>query len=281
MAKTGKSHNYVMQRNYSYETQHDDSKYKGLTEEEWKEKILEEWSCDNLKANHVTLIFHGEDKDKDTGVDKGLHVHGVSNFVESLTQSEALKHSGCSSELNCTPMKDKALAYRYLLHVTEKAMEEKKHIYSENELIFLVADKKTFGLEEFHKIISRKKQEDEDTVDAKKLIKGVVDDIIAGKYNPQDDDDRTSIYDKIVTKDNIANAIAQYPNLYRKVMNAITIQESRNAIVVLDRKSDPKERKYFLAGIVGDEWETYRKQLGITLEECLEAQEYLQNEAAR
>lgn len=292
MAKVSKTHNYVMQRNYAYETQHADSKYKGLSEEEWREKILEEWSWRNLKANYVTLIFHYKDKDKDTGEDKGLHVHGVGNFEQSLTQSEALKHSGCSSELHCQPMKDKMKAYRYLLHISEKAIEDYKHIYSEDELIFSVADGRTYGLAEYHKTISKNAQQNEETKEAKKLITMTINDIIDGKYGAKNENDNTSIYDKIVVDDNIAKAMAQEASLYRKVMNAITLQESRDKIAVAEHERELKEKginpltqtdehKRILAGFIGDEWAEYRQKIGVTLEECLEARNYIQDKLAQ
>lgn len=292
MGKTSKTHNYVMQRNYAYETQHADSKYKGLTEEGWKKMILEEWSWKKLKANHVTLIFHDKDKDKDTGEDKGLHVHGVGNYEQSLTQSEALKHSGCSSELHCEPMKDKMKAYRYMLHISEKAIEDAKHIYGEDELIFSVADGKTFALEDYHKAISKKAQQSEESKEAKKLITKTINDILAGKYGAKNEDDNTSIFDKIVVDDSIAKAMAQEPSLYRKVMNAITLQESRDNIAVAERERELKEKginpltqtdehKRRLAGFVGDEWAEFRDKIGVTLEECLEARNYIQDKLAQ
>ena len=292
MAKVSKTHNYVMQRNYAYETQHEDSKYKGFTEKQWREKILEEWSWRNLKANYVVIIFHGDDKDKDTGVDKGLHVHGIGNFEQSLTQSEALKHSGCSNELNCQPMKDKMKAYRYLLHISEKAIEDAKHIYSEDELIFSVANGRTYGLEDYHKAISKKVQQSEETKEARKLITKTINDIIAGKYGAKNENDNTSIYDKIVVDDNIAKAMAQEPSLYRKVMNAISLQESRDKIAVIEHEQELKEKginpateteehKRILAGFIGDEWAEYRQKIGVTLEECLEARNYIQDKLSQ
>lgn len=292
MAKTSKTHNYVMQRNYAYETQHEDSKYKGLTEEEWRDKILEEWSWRNLKANYVVIIFHYKDKDKDTGQDKGLHVHGVGNFEQSLTQSEALKHSGCSSEIHCQPMKDKMKAYRYLLHISEKAIEDAKHIYGEDELIFSVADGRTYGLEDYHKAISKKAPQSAETKEARKLITKTIDDILAGKYGTKNEDDNTSIFDKIVVDDSIAKAMAQEPSLYRKVMNAITLQESRDKIAVAEHERELKEKginpliqtdehKRILAGFIGDEWAEYRQKIGVTLEECLEARNHIQNKLAQ
>lgn len=279
-------HNYALQRSYEYDSHDENHNFNGLTVEDWKKQILEDWSADTLKANHVTIIFHTDDKDQQ-GVLKGLHAHGISNQKEKISQSAMMKRAKCSCMENCTPIKpeNKFKAYRYLLHITEKAIADHKHIYSENELIFSVAEDydKPFGLTEYHNMIDSKAQDSQETKDEKKLITKVVKDILAGKYDPQSDDDNTPIYDRIIIKDDIANAMAQQPSLYRKVMNAIALQDGRNGIAIRDREDKEKAREHMLhlADICGDEWAEYRKQNGITLEECLKAREYLQDEAAR
>lgn len=252
MAKVSKTHNYVMQRNYAYETQHADSKHKGLTEEEWREKILEEWSWRNLKANYVVIIFHDKDKDKDTGEDKGLHAHGIGNFEQSLTQSEALKHSGCSSEDNCRPMKDKVKAYRYHLHITEKAIEDHKHIYSEDELIFSVADGKNFGLKEYHKVICKKNQQSEETKEDKKLIDETIKKILDAYYGDGykrivfecngytgvdgGEFDKQLIYDELIKDQNVVLAMGRNSQLYTKVMNTIKLRVDMTRVMIKDAR---------------------------------------------
>lgn len=252
MAKILRTHNYVMQRNYAYETQHEDSKYKGLTKDEWRKIILEEWSCETLKANHVTIIFHNQDEDKDTGEIKELHAHNITNFVDSLTQSEALGRSGCSSEDNCTSMTNKANAYRYLLHITEKAIEEHKHIYSENELIFSVADGKTFGLKDYHKAISKKNQKSEESKEDKKLIDETIKKILDGYYgtgfiflngaaglNIVGDAarfDKQPIIDEVVKDSNVVLAMGRNPQLYTKVMNSIKLRVELTKSLFKDAK---------------------------------------------
>lgn len=236
MAKAPKTHNYVMQRNYAYETQHDDSKYKGLTKDEWKQMILKEWSWEKLKTNHSTIIFHDQCKDKDTGEIKELHAHNISNFVDGLTQSEALGRSGCSCEDNCTPMTNKANAYRYLLHITEKAIEEHKHIYSESELIFSVADGKKFDLDDYHKAITKKNQKSEESKEDKKLIDEAIKKILDGYYGTgyigfevgrEDFDkyfDKQPIMDELIKDSNVVLAMGRNSQLYTKVMNSIKLR---------------------------------------------------------
>lgn len=181
MAKKEEDRYYTAQRNYEYECEHPDGKYYGLSEEQWKDQIRKEWSCKNLNADHVVLIFH----DKDTEVDdhgnetlKPLHVHACIKFHDTITPSAALKRTKCSRESNCKMMGDKAQAYRYLLHITEKALSEHKYIYEYKALEIEVVKGKFDYYKEIFK--SAEKQE---TVDEKKLLRKVIKDIATGKYD--------------------------------------------------------------------------------------------------
>lgn len=272
------SRNYALQRNYEYDSHDANHVFNGLTEEDWKKQILAEWSASALKANHVTIIFHDEDKD-DNGIKKQLHAHGIANEAETMSQSNMMKYSRCSCEENCSPIRQENLAnaYRYLLHITEKAIKDKKYIYGENMLHFSASVGYEFGSKQYHDIIVRKK-ENEDLKNAKELISKVVKDIQKGVYNPSVEDNST-IFDRLVMNDEIEAAMMESPSLTKKVTNAISIQDRRNAIS--SKAVDEKDRKRFLASIAGDEWAAYREGLGITLEECEQAQIDIQNELAK
>ena len=78
-----RTRNYTAQRNYKYDSHDKDNNFNGLTEEAWKKQILAEWSCDKLKANHVTIIFHDKDKDEN-GIQKEL-IESLDNKTISIT----------------------------------------------------------------------------------------------------------------------------------------------------------------------------------------------------
>ena len=268
------SRNYMLQRNYEYDSHDEKHVFNGLTEEEWKARIRAEWSPDVLKANHVTIIFH--DEDKENGIAKSLHAHAITNEKDTMSHSNMLTLSKCSCVENCTPIRQENLAnaYRYLLHITEQAMKDKKHIYSENELVFLEADAHEFGLKQYHDIIV-KKHENEDLKNAKDVISKAIKDIQKGVYNPSVGE---TMLDRIISDEKVAIAMMESPSLAKKVKNAVAIQEERNRLVgVAEYK---KARREYLASLVGDEHGEYRKERGITKEECLQAQIDIQKEQA-
>lgn len=221
MADTKTTHNYSLQRNYDYESHDKDGNFNGLTEDEWRQRIREDWTCDKLNANHVTYIFHDKDTD-DNGLLKKLHVHGCANFVSSLTQSEAIKRTGCSSDKNCKPINKKSQAYRYLLHITEQAISDGKHFYSEDELIILVADGKKF---DYHKAVKANTDDEEEKEDAKRL-KRIISAIQKGVYG--DGGFRVnelSIYDKLLLDNDINELMSKKLTNKRAIENAIAIKE--------------------------------------------------------
>uniref|UniRef100_UPI004057BED2 hypothetical protein n=1 Tax=Acetatifactor sp. TaxID=1872090 RepID=UPI004057BED2 len=230
------SRNYALQRNYEYDSHDENQQFNGLTIEDWKKQILVDWSPANLKANHVTIIFHNKDKDGN-GILKSIHAHAIANEEETMTQSSMMKHAKCSCEENCTPIKEENLAkaYRYELHITEQAIKDKKHIYSEDELIFLVADGKTFGIKEYHNMIARKVTQTEDQKKDKELINETIKKILEGYYgtglksglnaaNFEDRFDKQLIIDEVVKESNVILAMGRNSQLYTKVMNSIKLR---------------------------------------------------------
>lgn len=171
------SHNYTIQRNYKYESYDENGNFLGITEDEWKDKIRDEWTCDNLKANYVVYIFHDKDIDEH-GAKKDLHVHGCVNFKNSISKSNAVLLSGCSTEKNCSIISKKANAYRYLLHITDSAIKAKKHIYDEDCLELSIDKGKTF---DYKKAIQNSEKED-DEKHGEKLIQQTIDNIVNGVY---------------------------------------------------------------------------------------------------
>lgn len=168
---------YAIQRNYEYDSHDEAGNYTGLTEDQWKDQIREEWSWKKLKAHHVVLNFHDKDVDKD-GLPKPLHVHGCVYFKDNITQSEAIKRTGCSSDLNCKAINNKSQAYRYLLHITERAIEDGKHVYDEDCLEYSIADGRKF---DYHKVI-KPSVKDEDALKGEALIKQTIKLILQGEY---------------------------------------------------------------------------------------------------
>ena len=139
MADNKKTRWYTVQRNYDFET-HDADKNvtRDITEDEWREEIKAFMHdlYENDKIKQYAMIFHDKDK-VETGF-KPIHVHMIVETSAVLRKSAAMALLGGSSDKNVDYADEKgarAGAARYLLHITEKAIQASKHIYGEEELI--------------------------------------------------------------------------------------------------------------------------------------------------
>lgn len=239
------SRNYALQRNYEFDSHDENQQFNGLTIEDWKKQILQDWSATNLKAKHVTIIFHGKDKDAN-GILKSIHAHAVANEKETMSQSNMMKRSKCSCNDNCTPIKEEHLpsAYRYELHITEKAIQDRKHVYSEDELIFSVADGESFGLKDYHEMIARKVTQTEDEKKDKKLINETVKKILDGYYGTGFQlvtiphtfvkYDKELILGEVIKDSNVTLAMGRSSQHYTKVMNSIKLRIELTKSLVKD-----------------------------------------------
>lgn len=126
---------YDVQRNYQFET-HDDkgNKTSDITESDWRNKIISEvrgYMNDGQRDDglvEIFYVFHDLDLNSD-GTSKGLHVHFVATFLKKRSQTSAIKFFGASSVQNCQPCQSYVDSLRYLIHVSENALNEKKTIY--------------------------------------------------------------------------------------------------------------------------------------------------------
>lgn len=243
------SHNYMLERSYYYDSHDENKTFNGLTVDEWKEKILNDWSADSLKSNHVTIIFHDSDKDEN-GNEKVLHAHACANTVDTISQSAMMKLSKCTCEENCTVIKNKANSYAYLLHVTTQAIADKKHIYGEDCLIFSVADGKSFNINDYHNIIAKKKGND-DSKDDKALIDDTLGKILDAQFGDGLDDSNNvfgsvseqRIYEDILMNHrDIIDAMSRSPQLHKKVMNAIKMRADMTRVGLKHMQSAYKAR---------------------------------------
>lgn len=234
------SHNYSMQRNYKYESHDKNGNFNGLTEDEWKNRIREEWTCDRLKAKSVVFVFHDSDTDEN-GILKELHAHGCVNFKEAIPLSNAIKLSGCSSDKNCEQIgrAKKAQAYRYLLHITEKAIKDKKYIYGEERLEYSIAKGEKF---DFKKTIQASETE-EGEKDDRKMLQQIIENIRQGVYGDGSTayGEANKIYNNLLMDDNANRLMSIKPSNKRAIENAIEIK--KETYLLMQRKSNEKNNK--------------------------------------
>ena len=126
---------FDVQRNYQFET-HDDkgNKTSDITELDWRKKVISEvYSLVGDCATEIFAIFHDRDINDD-GTGKGLHFHAVVTFKNAKTQTSAIKLLMVSSVHNCTSCDSYVDSLRYLIHVSETALNEMKYIYDVNDV---------------------------------------------------------------------------------------------------------------------------------------------------
>lgn len=126
---------FDVQRNYQFET-HDNNgnKISDISESDWRAKVFSEVrSLVGECAVEIFCIFHDLDINDD-GTSKGLHFHAVVTFKNAKTQTSAVKVLGASSVHNCQYCKSYVDSLRYLIHVSETALNEMKYIYDVNDV---------------------------------------------------------------------------------------------------------------------------------------------------
>lgn len=235
---TGKEYWYSGQRSWWYASHDENGNENGLTKEEWRKQIRDEWTPQKLNAHHVTIIFHDRCTTKDDHgniIEKPLHAHIIVYFINNITRTQAQKRLNCSriDDVKVIKKGKRASAYRYLLHITEKAIKDKKHIYAEDELIVLKMTEDTKY--DYHKLIL-KSEEEEDVQEENTLVKKVIKEISNGVY-----DGAETVYseteggsiesytlnpiDKLLTIPEIANLMLNSQKHRRAIENALDVRQ--------------------------------------------------------
>ena len=118
-------------------------------------------------------------------------------------------------------------AYRYLLHVSEGAIVDGKHIYSEDELIISKsADDVKY---DYHKYI-KASEEDEQVKEEKDILKKTVRDILDGVYDGTETVVVNYAYknygplEKLLCDNKISRIIGSSPSNERVITNALKIR---------------------------------------------------------
>lgn len=127
---------FDVQRNYQFETHDaDGNQTSDITEFEWRDEVTSEIRdlFNNSCITEIFYIFHDKDINDD-GTSKGLHVHLVVTFSDPKPQTAVVKLLLASSVHNCSPCDSYVDSMRYLIHVSENALNEMKHIYSVTEV---------------------------------------------------------------------------------------------------------------------------------------------------
>lgn len=142
-----KSKMFNIQRSYAYDSSDDNPHYAGISESAWRQ-MIDKLFADIVNSGHVermAYIYHDKDpkfsKDGKIMRDKKgnpiiapLHVHAVVEFKNPMERSAVVSGFGLSDEENGQVTKNIASSFRYLTHMTDKAIGIGKYIYSMDEV---------------------------------------------------------------------------------------------------------------------------------------------------
>lgn len=84
---------------------------------------------------------------------KENHIHTCVSFANAVEVEKAREFFEVSRKQNCMPVKSVKNVLEYMLHITQQAIQDQKHIYSENELFGNFASKQEM-LDFFHQKIA-------------------------------------------------------------------------------------------------------------------------------
>lgn len=182
---------FDLQRNYQFET-HDanGNKVSDISEKEWIRKVQDEWfSTMEQYCDEFLMIIHDKDVNED-GTDKGLHAHGIAHLRRSYkkTISAASKFFHCSQR-NTLHTESYVDSVRYLIHVSESALNAMKTIYPVSDVMGRALDKDGNVVEldimDIKERMSRK-ADIKKKAEKKHVVDMYVRDVIAGRATSDD-----------------------------------------------------------------------------------------------
>lgn len=150
---TGKSERhrtYFVQRSYYYDT-HDEQRnvIDTIDVEGWYQRIKSEWSA-IAGIESCVVIMHDKDvKRNDKGQPVGRvteHIHAIVKYRNGKTQSAVMKELKLTSVNNAQVCKNATDSAWYMLHLTDGALSDNKHIYNVSDVDIWVGDADTFDL---------------------------------------------------------------------------------------------------------------------------------------
>lgn len=195
MSKKIRKRLFFVQKSYLYDIQDENGNINNeITEEEWKKKILSEWTLEKLEAKTIAIIFHDKDRLED-GEKKGLHVHGIVDFKNARYQEGVITLMKLTSEYNCQFVKSRCEAFRYLTHISESAINEKKYRYRDDEVY--IFDEKNRKYEDFVVRSEDKKEKKKDKEELEMMLESMVEDIFDGNKIPVECENELLANDKI------------------------------------------------------------------------------------
>lgn len=173
---------YFIARHYAYDKQN----FNG-TKEDWILSIQELFKeiSDTYSFKLFAYVLHDSDID-DNGNKKEIHFHALVRFCDEMKQEDVQDIFNVTSERNCQVVKNMLNTSRYLIHISDSAIEERKHIYKTSDVVMLTNEsyenvikasywsKREDDTQNAHQLVSRKKAEAISDDLANKVMRGEI-----------------------------------------------------------------------------------------------------------
>ena len=178
-----RSRHYASQDSYKFATQDANGNVlpNAMSQDAWKQMVIDKHTK-LVKAGTVdvaVLMFHDKDKDEKDGTPKGLHCHAIDDLPNPATQSAMMQLLGITREKNCEYVQNRAGAFQYLMHITPKAIKQKKHFYSFEDIIVISNDPNKYDEEWLRKQFIPKASDEKK--DMKRIIETLHKDVLTGQ----------------------------------------------------------------------------------------------------
>lgn len=124
---------FYITRNYDYDSSPQNSSYAGITKDAWISMIhaLVDTVHKSDLVDYMAYIFHDNDIDED-GLPKPLHAHIFVRFKATMTQDKVIEIFGTSSEQNTQRIRSAHRMSKYMIHISDDALDKEKTIYSKD-----------------------------------------------------------------------------------------------------------------------------------------------------
>ena len=126
---------FYITRNYDYDSSPQNLSHAGITKDDWISMIhdLVVTVHKSDLVDYMAYIFHDKDIDDD-GLPKPLHAHIMVRFKTTITQDKVIDIFGTSSEQNTQRIRSAHRMSKYMIHISDDALEKEKTIYSKDSV---------------------------------------------------------------------------------------------------------------------------------------------------
>lgn len=140
MSKEKKARLFWVTRHYSFDSSAKNPSYAGISKKDWVQLMKDKADIavanngpNDTPIDYIAYIFHDKDKD-DAGNPVQIHCHMFVSFKRSVEQSYVQARFETSSANNTQPIKSGHRMAKYLIHISDDALDKGKYIYDKADV---------------------------------------------------------------------------------------------------------------------------------------------------